>query len=184
MATPPQRDDSAAEHPHGRHCQSARDLDSRRYVEQRGPHRLAWHGFVARRNLTLLTSLWKAGKTTLLLLLLSRRQAGGQLAGLPVQLGKTVVVSEEPLSLWADRDRLHGYANQVCIFSRPLPHVPTLDEWQALPVPPEAPVRLPVPFNQWILPTSPPRCGRKHTPSSRTPCDAAKDRGWVAEIRC
>ena len=39
------------------------------------------HGFVARGNLTLLTSLWKAGKTTLLSLLLSRRKHDGLLAG-------------------------------------------------------------------------------------------------------
>jgi hypothetical protein len=91
-----------------------------------------WHGFVARRNLTLLTSLWKSGKTTLLSLLLSRRQHGGQLAGLPVRPGKTVVVTEEALSLWADRARLHRYGSQVCFFSRPFLHVPTPDEWQAL----------------------------------------------------
>ena len=36
-----------------------------------------WHGFVAPGNLTLLTSLWKSGKTTLLALLLSRRKYGG-----------------------------------------------------------------------------------------------------------
>src|SRR5262249_44299884 len=58
-----------------------------------------WHGFVAGGNVTLLTSQWKAGKTTLLSLLLSRRKQGGQLAGLPVKPGKTVVVSEEPASL-------------------------------------------------------------------------------------
>ena len=58
-----------------------------------------WHGFVAGGNLTLLTSQWKAGKTTLLSLLLSRRKNGGQLAGLAIKPGKSVVVSEEPLAL-------------------------------------------------------------------------------------
>ena len=41
-----------------------------------------WHGFLARANLTLLTGMWKSGKTTLLSLLLSRRKTGGSLAGL------------------------------------------------------------------------------------------------------
>ena len=43
-----------------------------------------WHGFLAPGNITLLTSQWKSGKTTLIAVLLSRLNAGGQLAGLPV----------------------------------------------------------------------------------------------------
>ncbi len=64
-----------------------------------------WHGFVSGGNLTFLPSQWQAGKTTLLSLLLSHGKEGGQLAGLAVKPGKSVVVSEEPLSLWADRAR-------------------------------------------------------------------------------
>ena len=62
-----------------------------------------WQGFLAKGNMTLLTSLWKAGKTTLLSMLLSRRHQGSTLAGLPVKPGKAIVISEEPLQLWADR---------------------------------------------------------------------------------
>jgi len=91
-----------------------------------------WHGFVARGSVTLLTSMWKSGKTTLLSMLLSRRLQGGLLAGLPVTPGKSVVVSEEPLSLWAQRDRQHSFGNQVCFFCRPFPHIPSAQEWQAL----------------------------------------------------
>jgi hypothetical protein len=40
-----------------------------------------WLGFVARGGVTLLTSQWKAGKTTLLSLLLARLKPGGSLAG-------------------------------------------------------------------------------------------------------
>src|SRR5262245_33487499 len=73
-----------------------------------------WDGFIARRNLTLLTSQWKAGKTTLLSVLLNARVNGGQLAGLPVRAGKTLVVTEEPLSLWAERARKHHFGGSVC----------------------------------------------------------------------
>jgi hypothetical protein len=36
-----------------------------------------WHGYLAGGELTLLTSLWKSGKTTLLSVLLSRMRDGG-----------------------------------------------------------------------------------------------------------
>src|SRR3954447_10780954 len=42
-----------------------------------------WQGYVAPGNVTLLTSQWKAGKTTLLSILLDRMKAGGTLAGRP-----------------------------------------------------------------------------------------------------
>src|SRR4051794_20744710 len=76
-------------------------------------------GLIAPRNLTLLTSQWKAGKTTLLSILLGLRVAGGSLAGLAVKPGKTLVVTEEPLSLWAERARKHQFAGNVCFISQP-----------------------------------------------------------------
>jgi AAA domain len=91
-----------------------------------------WHGFVAGGNVTLLTSLWKAGKTTLLSMLLSRRKQGGTLAGLHVKPGKTAVVSEEPARLWGERARKYDFGGQVCFFTRPFRTIPTLEEWQTL----------------------------------------------------
>jgi hypothetical protein len=91
-----------------------------------------WQGFVARAATTLLTSQWKAGKTTLLSMLLARRVAGGELAGLAVAPGKTVVVTEESEAIWADRARLYPFGGQVCFVPRPFLGVPTRDEWQAL----------------------------------------------------
>lgn len=41
-----------------------------------------WHGYLAPGNITLLTSQWKTGKTTLLSVLLARLKEGGTLAGL------------------------------------------------------------------------------------------------------
>jgi hypothetical protein len=91
-----------------------------------------WHGFVARGNLTLLTSAWKSGKTTLLSLLLSRRKSGGALAGLAVKPGKTVVITEEPPRLWAERACRCDFGGQVCFFPQPFRSIPTLAQWQAL----------------------------------------------------
>ncbi|MBM4071123.1 MAG: AAA family ATPase [Planctomycetes bacterium] len=96
------------------------------------PLRWLWHGFVAEGNLTLLTSMWKSGKTTLVSLLLSRRVAGGKLLGQPVTPGKTVVISEEDRSLWAGRIARHGFGGNVCFFLRPFRHIPSKEEWQTL----------------------------------------------------
>jgi hypothetical protein len=91
-----------------------------------------WHGLLARGNLTLLTSMWKSGKTTLLSLLLSSRKHGGELAGLAVQPGKTAVITEEHPRLWADRARRCDFGGQVCFFSEPFRTIPTPGEWQTL----------------------------------------------------
>ena len=44
------------------------------------PHEVPWllHGYLAPGSITLWTSRWKAGKTTLLSILLARRVTGGQ----------------------------------------------------------------------------------------------------------
>ncbi|MBI3407910.1 MAG: AAA family ATPase [Planctomycetes bacterium] len=89
-------------------------------------------GFIARRNMTLLTSMWKAGKTTLLAHLLARRVGGQPLFGLPVAPGKTVVISEEPRSLWAERCRQFQFGGQLCFFLQPFPHLPSAEEWRGL----------------------------------------------------
>jgi len=90
-----------------------------------------WHGFLAKRFVTLLTSQWKSGKTTLLSMLLGCRASGGDLAGLGVTAGKTAVVSEEPLSLWADRIDKYGFGGNVCFFPPPFIGAPSPAEWQA-----------------------------------------------------
>src|SRR4051794_14889303 len=73
-----------------------------------------WHGFLAGGNTTLLTALWKAGKTTLLSLLLARRRSSGTLAGLPVKPGKTLVICEETKDVWDERARRLDFGGNVC----------------------------------------------------------------------
>ncbi|MCI0642375.1 MAG: AAA family ATPase [Gemmataceae bacterium] len=91
-----------------------------------------WHGILARKNLTMLTSLWKSGKTTLIAHLLGSRGQAGELLGLAVKPGKTAVISEESRELWADRIRHWSVHGQVCFFLRPFAHIPTPAEWRAL----------------------------------------------------
>src|SRR5260370_18376517 len=59
-----------------------------------------WRGYLAPGQLTLLTSLWKSGKTTLLSVLLARMKDGGELLGLPVRQAKGLLLSEEIPTLW------------------------------------------------------------------------------------
>jgi len=91
-----------------------------------------WQGFVASGNITLLTSQWKAGKTTLLSLLLSRRKTGGAVAGLAVKPGKTLVISEEHASLWTARAAQLNFGRQACFLHQPFLTLPSPDQWQAL----------------------------------------------------
>ncbi len=91
-----------------------------------------WTGYLAAGNVTLLTSPWKAGKTTLTAILLSRLKAGGVLGGQAVRPGKVVVVSEESRTQWLHRaEKLH-LDGHVCWLCRPFRGRPTPDDWLAL----------------------------------------------------
>ena len=89
-------------------------------------------GFLARGNMTLLTSMWKAGKTTLLAHLLAHRVNGQPLLGRAVAPGRTVVITEEPRTLWADRCRRFNFGGQLCLIPQPFPHLPSAEQWHEL----------------------------------------------------
>jgi hypothetical protein len=81
---------------------------------------------------TRLTSQWKSGKTTLLSILLNVHVAGGELGGLAVKPGRTVILCEESLDLWAPRIDKHRFGDTVCFLSRSFPSIPTEQQWQEL----------------------------------------------------
>ena len=92
-----------------------------------------WHGYLAAGHVTLLTSQWKCGKTTLLSVLLARLGPGGTLAGRAVRAGKAVVVSEEPKALWVARARHLGIGPHARFLCRPFRGArPAPDQWRAL----------------------------------------------------
>src|SRR5439155_12284867 len=91
-----------------------------------------WHGYLAPGNVTLLTSQWKSGKTTLVSILLARLKEAGQLAGLPVGAGKVAVVSEESPMHWYLRSQKLNFGNNVCWFCRPFRGKPSAEEWLGL----------------------------------------------------
>ncbi len=91
-----------------------------------------WQGYLAPGNITLLTSQWKTGKTTLLSVLLARLKEGGALAGLPLTRGNAIVISEEGLAHWSQRGRRLGIGNNASFFCRPFRGKPRLEQWLAL----------------------------------------------------
>ncbi|HEX3147730.1 MAG TPA: AAA family ATPase [Gemmataceae bacterium] len=90
-----------------------------------------WHGILAPGCITLLTSQWKTGKSTLLAILLATMQSGQPLAGLAVRPGIGFVVSEEPKVLWRQRIQKFGLRKHLML-RRPFSGVPDREQWQQL----------------------------------------------------
>ena len=92
-----------------------------------------WHGILAPGKVTALTSQAKSGKTTLASLLFVRLQAGGQLAGLAVTPGRSLVVSEESQLDWDARCRRLGIEKNVQFVCRPFKGArPSPAQWFSL----------------------------------------------------
>jgi hypothetical protein len=109
-----------------------------------------WNGFIAARGITLLSALWKVGKTTLLAHLLREMgrpepEAGvdpgplgiggllsrPSLCGRPVTPGNVLCVTEESERNWIKRrDALH-ISDNVHIICRPFKGKPTTANWVA-----------------------------------------------------
>src|SRR5215208_3904227 len=91
-----------------------------------------WDGYVARGRLTLLTSLWKAGKTTLLTGLLQRLGRGEPFLDRPCEPARALVVSEEPRDLWATRLRAMPVGSHARLLPRPFRGRPSPAGWNEL----------------------------------------------------
>ncbi len=98
----------------------------------RGVGAWLWHGYLGAGRMTLLTSQWKAGKTTLLANLVARMARGGTLAGLPVAAAKVAILSEEGPSNWEARCRKLSIGNHVSFFCRPFRGRPSPADWRGL----------------------------------------------------
>jgi hypothetical protein len=91
-----------------------------------------WDGYLARGNLTLLTSLWKAGKTTLLTGLLRSLADGEPFLGRDCEAARVVVVSEESRQHWLTRLASMPVGPHTRLMSRPFRGRPTPDQWNEL----------------------------------------------------
>ena len=61
-------------------------------------HPWLWNGYLMPGDVTLLTSLWKTGKTTLLTGLLQHLENGTPFLGRTVQQGRALIVGQPPVS--------------------------------------------------------------------------------------
>jgi hypothetical protein len=95
------------------------------------PQPWLWHGYLAPGAVTLLTGQWKAGKTTLAAVLLSRLKTGGELAGLPLARGRAIVVSEEALEHWHRRSQHLDFGDHVGWYCQPFRGRPQPHEWHS-----------------------------------------------------
>jgi hypothetical protein len=93
-----------------------------------------WDGLIARGNITLLTSQWKSGKTTLVTGLLQQCAAGsaGSFLNRTVAPARALVVSEEPRETWGDRLRLMPVGPHCRLMPRPFLRRPTPQQWDEL----------------------------------------------------
>jgi hypothetical protein len=92
-----------------------------------------WEGYLAPYHVTLLTSQWKSGKTTLVSVLLARRAAGGTFADRALKPGRTAVVCEETHDLWEQRRRTLDFGDGVAFLFQPFSQrKPSYDDWQRL----------------------------------------------------
>jgi hypothetical protein len=91
-----------------------------------------WHGLLARGQVTLLTSVWKAGKTTLMAGLLRELAASGMFLDRPVAPARVLVVSEESRELWAGRVRRMPVGPHCRLIAQPFLYRPTPDQWDQL----------------------------------------------------
>ena len=77
-----------------------------------------WQGYLARGAITLLTGIWKGGKTVLITHLLRDLYVGTGLCSKVIE-GPTLVVSEEPLAHWAGREQDFEFDQRVLYLKRP-----------------------------------------------------------------
>ncbi|CAN5425185.1 hypothetical protein BH11PLA2_BH11PLA2_44130 [soil metagenome] len=91
-----------------------------------------WDGLLAPGMITLMTSRWKAGKTTLVSRLLKGLTKGETFAGSQLKPAKAVVLTEEPLSLWQHRHQSGEYGPGIQFSCRPFRGLPTPQQWADL----------------------------------------------------
>lgn len=90
-----------------------------------------WENYIARGYITLLSALWKAGKSTLLRCLFLAMAEEEEFAGQPTKAAKVLVLSEESKGDWSDKkeDLEAKLTENILIWVRPIRVKPNLKQW-------------------------------------------------------
>lgn len=88
-----------------------------------------WEGFLAKGQLTLFSALWKAGKSTLIVLLLKAIEDNKLFCGQETKKVQVLVISEESKGLWARRHEDFNIQTPFWILCRPIKRRLNYDEW-------------------------------------------------------
>ncbi len=96
------------------------------------PTEWLWRGYLARGNITLCTSLWKAGKTTLLAGLVRALERGSPFLDQPCEPGHALILSEESPAIWAARNQAIPLGTNARLVSRPFVGRPSVPLWDEL----------------------------------------------------
>jgi len=91
-----------------------------------------WNQIMYASDISLLTSQWKTGKTTLLAGLLQAFDEGKPFLGRDTRPTKTWIVSEESPIHWAERMKLMPVGPHAKLLARPFAARPTFAEWTGL----------------------------------------------------
>lgn len=111
---------------------SFKRLETEQLAQAAHPKRWVWDGLLGPGQITLFTSMWKSGKTTLLAHLLAQRKSGGALAGRAVAAGASAIISEETPSVWQERNGQLGFGPSNFFYCRPFVGRPSPEQWQEL----------------------------------------------------
>lgn len=91
-----------------------------------------WERFIAKGAITLLTGLWKAGKTTLISILLKQMSQGGDIAG-KIRPSQIIYVTEEGATTWRVRkDKYDISGSHLRLAIRPFSGKPSKAQWEGL----------------------------------------------------
>ncbi len=91
-----------------------------------------WDGYLAPGDVTLLTSRWKSGKTTLISGLLQCLAAGEPFLDRATRPARVFYVSEEAERYWAERRAVFPIGNHVGLLSQPFYGAPAKHDWESL----------------------------------------------------
>jgi len=90
-----------------------------------------WEGYLPRGAITLLSALWKVGKTTLLSHLLRACGHGGEFLGKPLKTSKVLYISEEGERHWVRRRDALSLNDNIGFYLQPFPTRPLQAGWLA-----------------------------------------------------